>query len=67
MECGKVHVVGWVISTRDPGLVFLNKEASSVDDGNTNVDNVIVRDGMLGKVDKGSSPEQAHSKELEPL
>jgi hypothetical protein len=57
MECGKVHVVGWVITTRDPGLVLLREEASSMDDANANVNDVIVRNGMLGKIGKCSSPE----------
>ncbi len=32
-----------------------------MDDGNTNVDDVIVRDGNLGKVGKRSSPEQVRN------
>ncbi len=66
MECGKVHVMGWVVAVHDPGLVFLCKEASLVDDANTNADDVIIRDGMLGKVGKRSSPEQACDKEFKP-
>jgi hypothetical protein len=67
MECGKVHVVGWVITARDPGLVLLCNEASSMDDANADVNDVIVGNGMLGKVDECSSPEQARDKEFEPL
>jgi hypothetical protein len=48
-KCGKVHVGGWVVAAHDPGLVFLRKEASLVDDANTDVNDVIVGDGMLGK------------------
>ncbi len=56
-ECGTVHVVGWVIAVRDPGLVLLRKEAGLMDDANANVNDVIVGNGMLGKVGKCSSPE----------
>ncbi len=56
-ECGKVHVVGWVIATCDLGLVLLRKEASLMDDANADVDDVIVGNGMLGKVGECSSPE----------
>jgi hypothetical protein len=38
-----------------------------MDDVNVDVNDVIVRNGMLGKVGKGSPPEQAHDKEFEPL
>jgi hypothetical protein len=34
----QVHVVGWVIASRDPSLVFLCKEASLVDEANANFD-----------------------------
>ncbi len=57
MECGKVRVIGWVIAMHDPGLVLLCKEASSMDDLNANVNDVIVGNGMLGKVGKCSSTE----------
>ncbi len=74
-ECGKVHVVGWVIAARDPGLVLLCKKASSMDDTNADVNDVIVGNGMLGKVGKlapwnrhatrSSSPcEGCHSKAM---
>ncbi len=66
-ECGKVHVVGWVITARDPGLIFLLKEASLVDDVNADVNNVIVGNEMLDKVGKCSSLEQVHDKEFKPL
>ncbi len=66
-ECGKVHVVGWVIFARDPGLVLLREEASLMDDMNADVNNVLVGIGMLDKVGKCSSLEQAHDKEFEPL
>ncbi len=66
-KCSKVHVVGWVIAAHDPGLVFLREEASLVDDANTNVDNIIVKDGMLGEVGERRSTEQARNKEFEPL
>ncbi len=66
-EWGKVDCVGWVIAVRGPGLVLLRKEASAMDDTNTNVNDVIVGDGMLGKVDKRCSLEQEHNKEFEPL
>jgi hypothetical protein len=66
-ECSKVHVVGWVIAARDPGLVFLCNKASSVDDMNTNINNVILGDGMLGKVGKHCSSEQARDKEFKSL
>ncbi len=56
-ECSKVHVIGWVIATHDPGLVLLRKEASLMDDANANVNNVIVGNGMLGEVGKCSSSE----------
>ncbi len=56
-ECGKVHVVGWVIVARDPGFVLLREEASPMDDANAYVDSVIVGNGMLGKVGKCSSLE----------
>ncbi len=55
-ECGKVHCVGWVIATCDPGLVLLRKEAPAMEDTNTYVNNVIIGEGMLGKVGKHSSP-----------
>jgi hypothetical protein len=51
-ECGKVHCVGWVVAARDPGLIFFHKEAHAMDDTNTDVNDVIVRDGMLGEVGK---------------
>ncbi len=35
---------------RDPGLVHLPNEARSIDAANTDVDNIIVGDGMLGEV-----------------
>ncbi len=66
-ECGKVHGVGWVLAKRDPGLVLLHKEARAMDYANTNVNDVIVGDGMLGKVGKRSSLEQARDKEFKPL
>ncbi len=56
-ECSKVHVIGWVIAARDPGLVLIRKEASSMDEANANVDDVIIGNGMLGKVGECSSPE----------
>ncbi len=56
-ECGKVHVIGWVIAAHDLGFVLLHKEASSMDDANAYVNNVIIGNGMLGKVGKCSSPE----------
>jgi hypothetical protein len=56
-ECGKVHVIGWVIAARDPGLLILRKEASLMDDANADVNNVIAGNGMLGKVGKCSSLE----------
>jgi hypothetical protein len=67
MECGKVQVVGWVIAAHDPGFVILGKEASLVDDTNTNVHDVIICDGMLGVVGKRSSPEQVRNKEFKLL
>ncbi len=66
-ECNKVHVVGCVIAAHDPGLVSLWEEVSLMDDAKTNNNDVIVGDGMLGKVGKHSSPEQAHNKEFKPL
>ncbi len=51
-ECSKVHVIGWVIAACDSGLVLLCKEASTIDDANVNVNDVIIRNGMLGKVGK---------------
>ncbi len=47
-ECSKVYCVGWVVAAPDPGLVFFHKEVRAMDDMNTNVNDVIVRDGMLG-------------------
>ncbi len=38
-----------------------------MNDTNTNINNVIVGAGMLGKVGKRSSPEQVRNKEFEPL
>ncbi len=67
MECSKVHVVGWVIAVPDPCPVFFREEASSVDDANANVGDVIVENGMLGEVGKCSSPEQVCNKEFELL
>ncbi len=67
MECGEVHCVGWAVAAHDPGLVLLHEKARAMDDANTNVDNVIIGDGMLGKVGKRCSPEQACNKELKPL
>jgi hypothetical protein len=52
---------------RDLGLVFLCKEATLVDDVNTDVNDVIVGDEMLGKAGKHSSLEQALDKEFDPL
>ncbi len=57
MECGKVHVIGWVIAAHDPGLVLLHKEAPFMDDVNADVNDVIIGNGMLGKVGKCSSQE----------
>ncbi len=66
-ECGKLHVIGWVITACDPGLVLLCEEASLMDDANANVNYVIIRNGMLGKVGECSSPEQVRNKEFKPL
>ncbi len=66
-EHSKVHCVGWVVATRNPGLVFFRKEAHAMDDTNTDVDDVIVGNGMLGEVDKRCSPEQACDKEIKSL
>ncbi len=66
-ECGKVNGVSWVVTARDPGLVLLCKEARAMDDANTNVNDVIIGDGMLGKVGNCSSPELVRNKELKPL
>jgi hypothetical protein len=50
-ECGKVHVVGWVITTRDPVLVLLRKEASSIDDANADVSKMsLSRMGCLARL-----------------
>jgi hypothetical protein len=49
------------------GLVFFRKEACAMDDPNTNVNNVIVGDGMLGEVGKYCSPGEAHDKQFESL
>jgi hypothetical protein len=38
-----------------------------MDDANTNVNDVIIGDGMLGKVGNCSSPELVRNKELKPL
>jgi hypothetical protein len=38
-----------------------------MDDANGDVNDVIVGNGMLGKVGKCSSPEQAWDKEFKPL
>ncbi len=40
------HCVGWVVAMRYPGLVLICKEARVMDDANTDVDDVIVRDGL---------------------
>jgi hypothetical protein len=66
-ECGKVHIVGWVVAARDPGIVFFCKEACVVDDVSTDINDVIVRDGMLDEVGKRISLEQARNKEFELL
>ncbi len=64
----KVHVVGWVIAARDSGLALLHKEASLMDDADVDVNYVMIRNGMLGKVGKRCSPEQARNKkEFKPL
>jgi hypothetical protein len=49
-EHSKVHCAGWVVTARNPGLVFFRKEACAMDDTNTDISNVIVGNGMLGKV-----------------
>ncbi len=65
-ECSKVHFVGWVVAACDPGLVLLHKEAHAMDDVNTDVNNVVLGDGMLGEIGKRSSLEQAPDKEFKP-
>jgi hypothetical protein len=59
-ERGKVHCVGWLVAACNPGFVFFCKDACATNDTNTDVNDVIFRDGMLGKVGKRCSPEQAH-------
>ncbi len=66
-ERGEVHRVGRGVAAYNPGLVFFRKEACAMDDTNTNVNNVIIRDGMLGKVGKCCFPEKACNKQLESL
>ncbi len=66
MDFGKVHCVGWVVAVRDPGLVLLRKEAHAMDDANTNANNAVLGDGILGNVGKLCSLEQARNKEFEP-
>ncbi len=62
MERGKVDCVGWGVVTCNPDLVFFCKEACAMDDMNADVDNVIVGDGVLGKVGKRCSPKQSGDK-----
>ncbi len=67
-ERGKVHHVSRGVAAWNPGLVFFCKETCAIDAMNTNVNNVIIGDGMLGKVGKHCSPEKAHNtKQFESL
>ena len=62
----KTHRVGGVVATRDPRFV-LGKEAGAMKDMDADVDDVVIGDGIFGKICKGGTAKKACNKEFKPL
>ena len=70
-ECHDVHgqghrVVG-VVATGDPCFILLGEEASAMEHAYPDVNNVVVEDGILGKIFEGGALKKASNEELKSL
>ena len=66
-ERSKVHCIGGVVTMHDPCIVFFGKEAGTMKDVDADVNDVVVGDLILGKIEECGTRKVARDKELKTL